>query len=398
MRFLIAALVVGLASIAHADAHESHGGDKKRKKKFKFVYDWGVSIKDNNLGRDTEDDADFKVRGIKPYLDAEVHYKKEWDGLSLKISHDLNDGLEKAQVTAELPRSYLSMSLGRGLLDAGGWQEYSSPYLSYHNPFPSYATMMRVFAPMEGVGELSLMVTSDVKEDDDDTRWHNDDDAIIGMLQYKGTFGAVSPLLQFSMYDYKASGDDDDNGGAGWQSWVLAAGLKFALHNLTVHLDYIHDNRKNKDADDGKDASTTVFRNYTAGVFFEHGMIGPWASFSMLMTANDDDRYDGIEGNFMPPGEDSEDSDGDNDTDYEKLVKGAFGADSYGDLESYQKFSTNMMVFNAGVEIKCMEDKLIPYVSYTMKMHKIDPNWQDEDSDLEDQVSHSVSLGVYGSI
>ena len=392
MRFLITAIIFGLATVAQADAHETGEHGKKRKKKFKFVYDWGVAVSDNNLGRDTEDDADFKIRAVKPYLDTEVHFKKEWEALNLNISHDLVDGLEKAVVTAELPRSYLSLSFGKGLLDAGGWQDYSSPYLSYHHPFSTYATMARVFAPIEGVGEFSLMITSDVKEDDDDKRWHNDDDAVIGMLQYKGDFGVVSPLLQFSMYDFKAGSDDEDNGGSGWQSWVLAAGLKLAMNDLTLSLDYIHDNRKNKDGDEDNDNSTTVFRNYTAGAYYKHGMVAPWASVSMLMTANDDERYDNVDGNLMTPSED-----GDMDA-YNKMLKDMYDVESYDDLESHQKYSTNMMVITAGVEVHCMEDKLIPYVSYKMKMHKLDPDWQEEDSDTEDQVSHSVSFGIYGSI
>lgn len=399
MRFLITALVFGLASLAHADAQS---GDGKKKKKFKFEYDWSVSITDENLGRDTDDDSDFKVRAIGHDFDTEVDYRKEWDGIKVHVSFNLvkKTPLETAKVTAELPRSYLSLAVGKGLLDVGGWQEYSSPYLSYHNPFPTYAPMIKAFAPIEGFGELSLMIASDVMESDDDKRWHNDDKSVVGMLQYKGNFGIVSPLLQFAMYDYKASSDDDSDGGKGWQSWVMAAGLKFALHDLTVHLDYIHDNRKKKDGDDKHDHSTTVYRNYTAGLFYERGMFGPWASISMLMTANDDERYDGVEGNFMTPGEGDEDDDGDKDTNYEKALKGAFAGheDGYSDLKSYQKYATNMMVFNAGIQVKCVDDRLIPYLSYTMKMHKLDHDWAKEDSDTEDQTSHSIAFGIYGTI
>lgn len=403
MRFLITAIIFGLATVAQADGHDKDKDGKKRKKKFKFAYDWYVSVSDNNLGRDTEDDDDFKVRGIEVGGEAEVHFKKEWEGLKLHLDYDLTkaakgDGLEKAVVTAELPRSYLSVAVGKAWLNAAGWQEYYSPYLSYHNPFPTYGPMMRVFAPIEGFGELSLMVTNDVKESNDDKRWYNDDKSIIGLAQYRGNFGIVSPLLQFAMYDFKAGSDDDSNDG--WQSWVLTAGLKFALHDLTVHLDYIHDNRMNKDGDDSNDASTTVYRNYTAGASYKHGMWAPWMSFSMLMTANDDDRYNGVDGNFMIPGEGDEDDDGDNDTGYEKALKATFAGHEkgYGKLKDYQKYSTNMVMFNAGLEIHCVDDKFIPYVSYLMQMHKVDPDWAKEDSDTVDQTSHSISFGIYGVI
>jgi hypothetical protein len=397
MRFLITILVFGLASLAHADASSEDG-----KKKIKFEYDWSVSVTDENLGRDTDDDSDFKVRAIEQDFDAEVDYRKEWDGIKLHISFNLvkETPLETAVVTAELPRSYLSLAVGKGALEVGGWQEYSSPYLSYHNPFPTYAPMMKVFAPIEGFGEISLTVAGDVMESDDDKRWYNDDKALIGMLQYKGDFGVVSPLLQFSVYDFKAGDDDDNDAKNGWQSWVLAGGLKFAVHDLTVHLDYIRDNRKNKDGDDKNDASTTIYSNYTAGLSYAHGVFGPWASFSLLMTANDDDRYEGVDGNFMTPGEGDEDDDGDKYTDYEKVLKGTFAGheDGYGDLKGYQKYSTNMMVFNTGVEIKCVDDRLIPYLSYTMKMHRLDPDFSKEDSDTEDQTSHSIAFGIYGVI
>ena len=192
------------------------------------------------------------------------------------------------------------------------------------------------------------------------------------------------------MYDFKYSSDDDDNGGNGWQSWVLAAGMKLALHNLTMHLDYIHDNRKNKDGDDKEDYSTTVYRNYTAGLFYQHDMIMPWASLSLLMTANDDDRYEDIDGNLMT-------TEPKNEEDWQKRLKG-FGAESYDDLESYQKYSTNMMVFEVGTYIKCIEDKLTPYISYRMKSHKLDPDWSEEDSETETQLSHSITFGIEGVI
>ncbi len=403
MRFLITTLVFGLASLAHADAGSED--DKKRKKKFKFEYDWGVYVTDENLGRDTDDDGDFKVRAIKHDLyDATVHYRKKWDDIKVRLSlnlvklnHEGRTPLEVARVTADLPRSYLSVAVGRDALAVAGWQEYLSPYLSYHNPFPTYAPMVRIFAPIEGFGELSLMVSSDVRASDDDKRWYNDDEAITGHLQYRGDFGVVSPLLQFSMYDFKASNDDDDEANNRWQSWLLTAGLKLALHDLTVHLDYIHDNRKNKDG--GKeDPTTTVYRNYTAGLSYEYGMFAPWASLSLL-TASNDDRA-GIEGNFMTPGDGDETDNGQMDTSYEKKLEATFAGHKggYEDLKYYQKYATNMMVFDAGMEINCVDDKLIPYLRYTMEMHKLDPDWGEEDSETEDQTSHSFGFGVYGKI
>ncbi len=393
MRFLITAIVFSVASIAQAGGSSRQGEHDKGQGEFEFYYDWYIGVHDNNLGRDTEDDGDLKVRGIKVSGQAELHYKKKWQGVDLVIDYDLLGGLEEAYVSAELPRSYLSFAAGKALLTAAGWQAYTSPYLDYHNPFPTYAPMMRVFAKLESVGELSLMVTNDVMKSDSDKRWFNDDKSVVGLAQYSGDFGIVSPLLQFALYDFKYSKDDDD-GKNGWQSWVLTAGVKIALHDLTMYLDYIHDNRKNPDAsDDGKiKNSTTVFRNYTAGVSYDHGMLKPWASFSMLRTANDDDRYKGIDGNYMTPA--------DEDKAYDEALKSTFGADSYEDLESYQKYSTNMIAITAGTYIECVKDGFLPYVSYTMKMHKLDPDWAKDakDSDTENQTSHSIYFGVLGTI
>lgn len=392
MRFLITTLVFSLASIAQAGSYNKQDDGKTT---VKFSYEWWMSVTDENLGRDTDDDEDFKVRAIENNADAEIDFSKEWGGVKVDVSYNLLNGLESAVASAELPRSYLNVAFGKGVLNAGGWQEYSSPYLSYHNPFPTYGPMVRVFAPIGGLGELSLMITNDVMADDDDQRWFNDDKSAVGMWQYSGEFGIVSPLVQFAMYDFKYS-SDDDNGGNGWQSWVLAAGMKLALHNLTMHFDYIHDNRKNKDGgtdEEGKehDNSTTVLRNYTAGLYYKHDMIMPWASLSVLMTANDDDRYEDIDGNYMTPADD----DGE---EYGKALKKKFGVEGYDDLESYQKYSTNMMVFEVGTYIKCIEDKLLPYISYRMKSHKLDPDWDKEDSDTETQLSHSITFGIDGVI
>ena len=389
MRFLITTLVFGLASIAQAG---TYGKQDDGKATVKFSYEWWMSVTDENLGRDTEDDEDFKVRAIENNADAEIDFSKEWGGVKVDVSYNLLNGLETAVASAELPRSYLNVAFGKGWLNAGGWQEYSSPYLSYHNPFPTYGPMVRIFAPIGGFGELSLMITNDVMKGDDDKRWFNDDKSAVGMWQYKGEFGIVSPLVQFAMYDFKYS-SDDDNGGNGWQSWLLTAGVKLALHNLTLHLDYIHDNRKNPPVDkDGEeqDSSTTVLRNYTAGVFYQHGMVMPWASLSVLMTANDDDRYEGIDGNYMTPADDGEG--------YGEALKKKFGVESYDDLKSYHKYSTNMMVFEVGTYVKCIEDKLKPYISYRMKSHKLDPDWDEEDSDTETQLSHSITFGIEGVI
>ncbi len=385
MRFLITALVFGLASIAQAGDQDKHGDGKTT---VKLSYDWSVSVTDENLGRDTEDDGDFKVRAIENSADAEIDFSKEWGGVKVDVSYNLVNGLESAVATAELPHSYLSVAFGKGVLDVGGWQEYSSPYLSYHNPFPEYGPMVKVFAPIEGFGELSLMITNDVMEGDD-KRWHNDDKSIIGLAQYKGSFGAVSPLLQFAMYDFKSGGDDDSKDG--WQSWVMALGAKIALHNLTVHLDYVHDSRKNKDGEKDIENSTTVYRNYTAGLYYEQGMVSPWASISMLMSKNDDKRYENIEGNYMPPAEGAG-------KDYDEALKKMFGVESYGDLKDYQKYSSNMMVLEVGTYIKCIEDKVLPYISYKMKMHKIDTDWTKGDSDTADQTSHSITFGIEGVI
>ena len=381
MRFLVTALILGLASLAQAAESEHKHGEAK----FAVEYSWSLSISDDKLGRDTEEEDAFKIRSMKQGFDAEVDFEKHVGGVDVDVSYNLLNGLESATATAELPRSYLSLEVGKGALAFGGWQEYSSPYLSYHKPFPTYAPMARVFAPIEGVGELSLMVTKDVMEGDDDKRWHNDDNSLIGLLQYHGDFGMVSPLLQFSMYDY--AGDD------GWQSWLMAAGVKLAMRGVTMHFDYVHDNRKNKDEDKKNDASTTVYRTYTGGVYFKHGMLAPWASISMLMSANDDDRYDNIDGNFITPSEEAGE-------DYNKMLAAAFGEGaSYGDLKDYQKYSTNMMVFAAGADIYCMDDDtLVPYVSYKLRMHKLDPRWDEEDSDTEDQMSHTISIGIAGEV
>lgn len=396
MRFLVTALVFALMSTTQAlGGSHDHG-----KKSFTFEYDWGVSISDENLGRDTEDDADFKVRAIESYASAEVDFTKEWDGIKAAVSFNLTKEtpLETAVVTAELPRSYLSIALGKGVLNFAGFQEYASAYLSYHNPFPTYGPMLMVFAPIEGFGELSLMVTNDVMQSDDDDRWHNDDKSPVGMFQHTHTIGVFSTLLQFAKYDY-------------YNSWAAAAGVSIKSHGMTLHFDAVYDKRKLTDdqaehlslglKDD--EVSFTTYQTYTVGASYRHGMIKPWGSVSLFMTANED--VENVDGNVMPAEapEGLKDDASDEDKQKHEAMKAAYAA--Y-DEHSHLKYATNMMVASAGVNFYCMDSKLIPYVSYEMRSHRIDTessiykkvsDWG-EDSDTENQVSHSFAIGIGGTI
>lgn len=372
MRFLVATLVLCLVS-ATSFWSSSYGAGTSgescgtghhekckqgKKKKLQLEYDWGINITDENLGRDTEDDDEFKIRGVSTYLDAGLIFSKKWEGLEssvylLMTEEKLSDGLLEAMVTAELPRSYLSVSVGKSELDFGGYREHTSSYLKYHSPFPRYGRMARIFSPIEGMGELSLMLADDVHGEG----WHNEDKSVVGMFQYSGKFNNVSPLLQFVSYDY-------------YNSWAMTAGLELKVDKLTLHLDYTRDNRKNTDEDE----TTTVYSNYVADLAYRSGMIGTNLEVSLFMTANED--VETVQGNHSP------------------------AMEEYGEMKDGQKYSTNMMSVRFGFDFYCIDDKFVPYVSYNLKSHKIDPDWTKEtdDGDVEDQMSHSFAVGIWGVI
>ena len=322
MRFLVATLALCLVSVTPAWG-SSHGSDASgdscgtghhekcrhgKKKKLKLEYDWSIGITDENLGRDTEDDDEFKIRGVSTALDAGLIFDKKWEGLEssvylLMTEEKLSDGLLIAKVTAELPRSYLSVSVGKDELNFGGYREHTSPYLKYHSPFSRYGRMARIFTPVEGMGELSLMLADDVSGDN----WHNKDKSIVGMFQYSGKFNSVSPLLQFVSYDY-------------YNSWAMTAGLKLEVDKLTLYLDYTRDNRNGTDEDE----TTTVYSNYVADLAYRSGMIQTNLEVSLFMTANED--IETVQGNPSP------------------AMKG------YGEMKDKQKYATNMMSVGFGFD------------------------------------------------
>ncbi|MDE3269109.1 MAG: hypothetical protein OYH77_02365, partial [Pseudomonadota bacterium] len=193
-RFCVVALFFGLmwmsplmAESSHevsgtADGSDHHHMDSgKKKKKFTFYYGWGLSLSDDNLTRrrgaeededaedhDEDDDSskDVMLRSIKSSSYAGLTVEKKWKHVSFNLDFEfLDKGTPNtALVTAELPRSYVSITAGKGLVPQGG-HEHGSGYLAYHRPFPTYAPMVKAFVPVEGIWEIGLIEVNDVSED-----------------------------------------------------------------------------------------------------------------------------------------------------------------------------------------------------------------------------------------
>lgn len=395
-RFCVVALFFGLMWMSPlmadshevsgtADGHDSghhHMDSGKKKKQFKFYYGWGLSLSDENISRrrgadedeesdDYDDDdnssKDVMLRAIESSSYAGLWVEKKWESVKFELDLEFKDeGMPNtALVTAEIPRSYVSITAGKGTVPLWG-HAHSSAYISYHRPFPYYAPMIKAFVPVEGIGEIGLIGVNDVSGDG----WNNKSKSVTGILEYKGDLGLVHPRLQLAMYDY-------------FKSFLIVAGAKVAVENAAFEFDYIRDNRTQEMADADDDPVSNVLNNASVELSYTHDeMITAYAEFSMFWREGGGDNKN----NRNPMWE-------------EELAEDAEeGAEArkYEDLSDAEKYANNMMGFGLGVEFDCMKGKVVPSIEYNMKSHNIDA--LDEDADMETRMSHSVTFAIEGMI
>ena len=377
--FCVVAFFWGLlwVSPAMADSHETSGTpmaseEHTSKGALGFYYGWGVSASDENIARrrgaeenkdsddyDSEDDSsrDLMIRSIGSSAYLGVLYNKKWKDLSFALDYllDKDHTIYTATVTSQLPRSYLSISSGIGILPIMG-HDISSPYLSYHKPFKYSAAMAKLFAPVEGVGEFSLTVVNDVNGDG----WNNKHKSVTGIAQYKGDLGLIYPLVQFSMYDY-------------FSSWVLAAGLKVKVENASLVVDYIRDSRAMEVMDD-EDAELSIMNNAAVDVTYTHGMVTGSAEFAVFWRDVEDSNN---------PNPMWEEGDGEE-------------TKTYAGLSKAEKYANNMMLFKFGLDFDCMKGMLVPSITYKLKSHGVEP--LEDDADTEMRMAHSITFAIEGSI
>ena len=369
----------------HDGKHSGKHKCKHKSKKIGFEYDWNISMSDDQLGKEPYTNTGKFIRKISSGHSAAVSFGKEWEEYNLALYYDLtaekvSDGLLIATVNAELPRSYLSVEVGKGRLHFGGFRDHTSPYLSHHSPFSKYAVMGRVYAPLEGLGELSLMVTNDVKHDEeahgegDTRRWHVERQTIAPLFQYKGEFDMVSPLVQFAYYDY----------GDGWyRSLATTVGVKLKVDKMTMSVDGTLDERKHPTTDD-----TTTYINVVADLAYRHGMVTMNLEASKFM---DWDNRKKSAGNKKPVKEMDDKPEG-----FDKLKDKDKKTNPYTIAQTYHKgdwmkYGNNMTAVAARLDIHCIENKFVPYVYWGMKHHQIE-------GDEKDQQSHTVAVGIWGAI
>ena len=405
-RFCVVALFFGLMwmSPLMADSHEVSGtadghhrmdsGHKKKHKSFKFYYGWGLSLSDENISRrrgadedegsddydeDDNSGADVKLRSIESSSYAGLLVEKKWKGVTFELDFEFldEDTPNTALVTAEIPRSYVSITAGKGTVPAVGL-EHSSPYISYHRPFPYYAPMVKAFVPVEGIGELGIIIVNDVSGDG----WNNKSDSITGIAEYSGDLGLVHPHLQFAMYDYG-------------KSYLVVAGARVAVENAAFEFDYIRDNRT-LEMEDAEDSSVShVLNNASAELSYTHDeMVKAYAEFAMFWREGVDNKNNPNpmwKDEEASEGEDADEGDEDADEGDEKQKPR-----TYEELSKAEKYANNMMRFALGVAFDCMKGKLVPSIEYNMKSHNIDA--LGEGDEMETRMSHSLIFAIEGSI
>lgn len=386
-------------SCKHDDKHSGEHKCKHKKKKIHFYYGWSITMSDEKLGEEPRDDSKGFIRKISSGYWTGIEFSKKWEEYNLALYYDfsqekVSDGFITATVNAELPRSYLSVEVGKKQLHFGGFRGHTSPYLSYHSPFSTYAAMGRIYAPLEGFGELSLMVTNDVIHDKEKhgegetRRWHVDKQTVAPLFQYKGKFDMVSPMLQFAFYDYD-----------GWyRSWAATASLKVKIDKMTMLLDGTWDRRQHPVNDD----EYTDYVSMAADLTHRHGMVTMTIEASHFLTIEDSEA-DKVEGNRMPIKK------GEKPKDYDEMKGDKKDNHPYTLAEVYHKgdwmkYGDNMTHVAARLDVHCIEDKFVPYIRWVMKHHKIDDEKfikhvpEGEDKHIKEQFSHTIAVGIEGKI
>lgn len=387
-------------SCKHDDKHSGEHKCKHKRKKIHFDYGWYISMSDEQLGEEPHDSDGF-IRKISSEYWTGISFEKKWEEYNLSLYYDfsqekVSDGFIIATVNAELPRSYLSIEVGKTQLHFGGFRDHTSPYLSYHSPFSTYAAMGRIYAPLEGFGELSLMVTNDVLHDEEEhgagetRRWHVKRQTIAPLFQYSGEFGMVSPMLQFAFYDF---------GSPWYRSWAATASLKVNVDKMAMSIDGTWDKRQHPT----KDGEFTNYVNMVADLSHRHGMVKMTLEASHFMTIEDPEANK-VEGNRMPIEKGKKPEDYDKMKDEDKAKNPYTIAETY-NKGSWMKYGDNMTAVAARLDIHCIEGKFVPYVKWAMKHHKIDDQKfkdhvveKDDKKHIDEQMSHTITVGIEGRI
>ncbi|MEZ4741812.1 MAG: hypothetical protein R3B45_05090 [Bdellovibrionota bacterium] len=257
------------------------------------------------------------------------------------------------------PFDIITISLGQDFANQGGWDNFNwlydtmiiSPYTQYHLPFSETTHTFEV--KFNYMGGFSLQLLDDViastgTNTESDLRFNKSNQQPAWILEYTGTFGAVTPLIQYGTYDMNKSN-------------FASIGLNYKNNGIDAYVDYIIDNRTLRAAVDSDTKKKYVHTNIVADLSYSIGAYKPYIKYL---------KYD-----VKQPDNDLK------------------GNDPASDLKLFSDNATHLAL---GLKYELYHSEIVPYFSYIMRSGTF---YKSSDaSKTETRSDTSMHLGLMGKI
>jgi|GEM_PF-1608061 len=187
----------------------------------------------------------------------------------------------------------------------GGWEFINATYDAFapsaymsHLPMDGVMPHIEQFVTVGNFGTASLQFMNDVVAVEGSTgadglRFNTEQKRPISVFQYRGTFGGVTPLLQYAKYD---------NG----KSSYMNLGVNVKVADLDAYVDYVSDSRALRAAANSDDSVSNAMSNIVLDLRYMYGKHQIFFKYSMFDVKQEDD----VKGNTVAGSNDDFDDNG----------------------------------------------------------------------------------------
>ncbi|MDA9951514.1 hypothetical protein N9D31_02950 [Oligoflexaceae bacterium] len=283
---LTAGLLLATSSLALAEHHEGHnhegGGHWTLMGKEGHIgaqYRFQLTHNDNNFASTKDTDASkttsLDLSALNIGLDGRLNKAVTFDAnvhLQGKLAVAVDEDGAGSTVSDFIHWAYIDWAVndmitirgGRDFVNAGGWDNNNwgmyydmlgSAYRAWNPVAGGGGTADAVEIMVKAGGWVSLQLVNDTVDGSKTTNSPNKQPAMI--LEYKGQFGKISPLVQIGQYDL-----NDDR--------FFVLGVKFMAAGFSGFLDFINDTRNYKVGTKSMSDVTTAINlrlDYTMGTY-----------------------------------------------------------------------------------------------------------------------------------
>jgi len=187
----------------------------------------------------------------------------------------------------------------------GGWEFFNATYDAFapsaylkHLPLDGVTPHLEQYVTVGNFGTASLQFMNDVVAVEGSTgadglRFNTEQKRPISVFQYRGTFGGVTPLLQYAKYD---------NG----KSSYMNLGVNVKVADLDAYVDYVSDSRALRAAANSDDSVSNAMSNIVLDLRYMYGKHQIFFKYSMFDVKQEDD----VKGNTVAGSNDDFDDNG----------------------------------------------------------------------------------------